>query len=171
MATLNFSSNDTLRKTDYGNRPNLKRHIKHLVSLLHFMADTWGHDSLAELIHADNSVAWSCRNPQTTQSASSEHLTFPNILSGIRLHHWQTCSYLTMTDCAAVEALWVRMCNGNSLILTLLFHSEYETCLPSKAVCSEGFHLPPLTWHSYEVKVTESAALSVKITYNVYKAC
>lgn len=129
--TLIFSSNDTLTKTDYGNQPNLRRHIKHLVSLLHFMAVTWLRPWLPSRVNTCRqqcglklskppnhsiSLKWTSDIPQHTVRYQVTSL------ANMQLSHydWLCCS----------GCLWVRMCNGNSLILTLLFHSEYETCLP-----------------------------------------
>lgn len=68
--------------------------IKVLRQLLHFTVRNY----LMRLKHLSSSQ--SCRQKSGhedakshIQSTLSRHLTFPNILSDIRLHHWQ--SYLT----------------------------------------------------------------------------
>lgn len=79
---------------------------------------------------------------KTPQTASSWHLTFPNILSDIRLHHWQTCGYLSLIDLLLQSESLTKHMSWNSLILTVLLHREQWDMSARGSLLSA-------TWYSY----------------------
>lgn len=90
----------------------------------------------------------------------SEDVESPKPLNQPRVDIWHSPTYcqlsgyitgkhavisLWLNPCCS-GCLWVWMCNGNSLNLTLLFHSEQWNVSTRRAVCGKVFYLPSVTW-------------------------
>lgn len=116
-------------------------HIKQWASHLHCnLAVTWGHDF---------SAGYRC-------TQQFEDVESPKPLNQPRVDIWHSPTYcqvsgyitgkhavssLWQTWCCS-WCLWVRVCNGKSLILTLLFHSEWWNMPANRAFRSKVLSLP-----------------------------